>query len=101
MNAIPTSLFITFSAYDWEKDQEHHLHTIEDHLQFPVFVKPIHLGSSIGVSKVERKEDLSQAIDLAFTFDTHVLVENGIAGREIEFAVLGNEDVQVFPREKF
>lgn len=97
MNAIPTSLFITFSAYDWEVNPDHHIDTIVQHLQFPVFVKPIHLGSSIGVSKVECKEELSAAIDNAFAFDTHILVENGISGREIEFAALGNDEVTVFP----
>ena len=97
MNAIPTPLFISFSAYDWELNPEHHIDTIVKHLQFPVFVKPIHLGSSIGVSKVENKEGLAAAIDNAFVFDTEVVVENGIAGREIEFAVLGNHDLTVFP----
>lgn len=97
MNAIPTSLFISFSAYDWEVNPQHHIDTIVQHLQFPVFVKPIHLGSSVGVTKVEKMEDLSIAIDNAFAFDTHILVENGIKGREIEFAALGNDDVTVFP----
>lgn len=97
MNAIPTSLFITFSAHDWEVNPDHHIDSIVQHLQFPVFVKPIHLGSSIGVSKVESVEQLSTAIDHAFSFDTHILVENGISGREIEFAALGNDEITVFP----
>ncbi len=97
MNAIPTPLFIAFTAHDWELNPEYHIDTIVKHLQFPVFVKPIHLGSSIGVSKAERKEDLAAAIDNAFAFDTDIVVENGIFGREIEFAVLGNQELTVYP----
>lgn len=97
MNAIPTPLFFSFSVYDWEMNPEHHIETVIQHLEFPVFVKPVHLGSSVGVSKVEKKEDLYSAIDHAFAFDTHILVENGIEGRELEFVVIGNHTTTVFP----
>jgi D-alanine-D-alanine ligase len=60
------------------------------HLQMPWFVKPARLGSSVGVSKVSKPEDLQKALDLAFDFDHKVLIEQGIKGREIECAVLGN-----------
>jgi D-alanine-D-alanine ligase len=60
------------------------------HLNLPWFVKPARLGSSVGVSKVSTPEDLARAVDLAFEFDTKILIEEGIKGREIECAVLGN-----------
>jgi len=58
----------------------------------PVFVKPACGGSSVGVSKVKQWDDLAAAIDLAFRYDERVLVEEGIDARELECAVLGNDD---------
>lgn len=63
----------------------------------PLFIKPANQGSSVGVSKVDRIEDLAAALDLAFTFDRKVLIEQGIKGREIECAVLGNDEPQASP----
>ncbi|PSN09903.1 D-alanine--D-alanine ligase [Siccibacter turicensis] len=59
-------------------------------LGLPLFVKPANQGSSVGVSKVTREAEFDAAIALAFEFDHKVLIEKGIAGREIECAVLGN-----------
>ncbi|MCA9373703.1 D-alanine--D-alanine ligase [Candidatus Peregrinibacteria bacterium] len=56
----------------------------------PVFVKPANAGSSIGVSKVTTEEELRKALQLAFQFDKKILIEQGIEGREVECAVLGN-----------
>ena len=61
-------------------------------LDFPVFVKPANAGSSVGVSKVERPEDLDEAIRKAAREDKKVVVEEGISGQEVEVAVLGNRD---------
>ncbi len=70
--------------------------TITKQLGFPVFVKPANMGSSVGVSKAENEKELKAAIREAFKFDVKVLVEQGLQGREIETAVLGNmEDVSV------
>ncbi len=66
-------------------------------LGVPVFVKPANLGSSIGVEKVKRGDDLAEALDRAFTFDRRVLVEQGLDARELEVAVLGGEDPLVSP----
>ena len=65
---------------------------IQARLDFPVFVKPANAGSSVGVSKVERFEDLDQAIRKAAREDKKVVVEEGITGQEVEVAVLGNRD---------
>ena len=64
---------------------------IERRLGLPVFVKPANSGSSVGVTRVAEEADYGPALDLAFRYDRHVLVEQGIVGREIEVAVLGNE----------
>ncbi|HVR69292.1 MAG TPA: D-alanine--D-alanine ligase family protein [Vicinamibacteria bacterium] len=63
---------------------------VED-LGLPLFVKPANMGSSVGVSKVRRTEELQGALDEAFSYDRKVVVEQGIDAREIEVAVLGND----------
>jgi D-alanine-D-alanine ligase len=60
-------------------------------LGLPLFVKPANMGSSVGVSRVDKTGDLRQAIEEALQFDVKVLVERAIAGDEIECAVLGND----------
>ena len=67
------------------------LETIAQRLPFPVFVKPANLGSSVGISKAKNSQELEAAIRLAAEYDRKVIVERGIAGRELECAVLGNE----------
>lgn len=62
---------------------------------YPMFVKPANLGSSVGVSKVTSHHEFAQAVQVALSFDDWVIVEQGIDGREIEFAVLGNEHPMV------
>lgn len=59
---------------------------------YPVFVKPANLGSSVGISKARTCEELTAGLELAFSYDRKVIVERGIAGREFECAVLGNDD---------
>jgi D-alanine-D-alanine ligase len=60
-------------------------------LPFPLFVKPANLGSSVGISKVKNCAELETALELAGQFDRKILVERGIAGRELECSVLGSE----------
>ena len=66
-----------------------------EELGYPLFVKPANLGSSVGVSKAVDAESLHAALEVAFGFDDYVVVEETIMGREIEFAVLGNERPEV------
>ena len=67
------------------------LEKICEHLPFPMFVKPANLGSSVGISKVRDARELEAAVALAAQYDRKVIVERGIAGRELECAVLGND----------
>jgi len=60
-------------------------------LEFPMFVKPANLGSSVGISKAKNCEELKAALELAAKYDRKIVVERGIIGREFECAVLGNE----------
>jgi D-alanine-D-alanine ligase len=70
--------------------EENLAHVVGDELGFPVFVKPANMGSSVGVSKVKVPADLDVAMQLAFDYDEWVVLEEAVAGREIECAVLGN-----------
>jgi D-alanine-D-alanine ligase len=60
-------------------------------LPFPMFVKPANLGSSVGISKAHDLKELEAAVALAARYDRKIIVERGIAGRELECSVLGNE----------
>lgn len=66
------------------------LHTVVESLSYPLFVKPAHGGSSIGISKVKKPEELALAVQEALQYDREVLIEEGIHGREIECSVLGD-----------
>lgn len=67
---------------------------VEEKIGFPVFVKPSNSGSSVGVSKARNGEELIRALIDASRFDSKVLIEEAIVGKEVECAVLGNSDVQ-------
>jgi D-alanine-D-alanine ligase len=65
---------------------------VEKQLRYPVFVKPANLGSSVGINRARNRKDLEEALRIASDYDTKILVEKAITGREIECALLGNED---------
>lgn len=66
---------------------------IVNNLKFPMYIKPSNSGSSIGINKAKNIEELKKYIEFANNYDTKILIEEGIIGREVECAVLGNEDV--------
>lgn len=67
---------------------------IEKNFKYPIFVKPASLGSSVGISKVEKNSQLENAIRTAFKYEDKILLEEGIVGREIKVAIIGNENLQ-------
>ena len=69
--------------------------TVEADIGWPVFVKPANMGSSVGVSRAESPESFRTALAEAMRYDDTIVVEEAIRGREIEFAVLGNDVVEV------
>ncbi|KAF3361488.1 Bifunctional enzyme MurC/Ddl [Chlamydiales bacterium STE3] len=95
-HAIPILPFVELSDYRWRYDKEAILKEVKQRLRFPLFVKPAHLGSSIGIVKVEEECDLEDGVDAALKYDTKIIIENGIEGREIEFALMGCDAVQAF-----
>lgn len=67
---------------------------IQEKQKYPMFVKPSNSGSSVGINKVKNIEELKSAIKYASKYDKKILIEEGIIGREVECAVLGNEEVK-------
>ncbi len=84
---VAKSVVITYESKNIQK--------LIEPLKFPVFVKPMRAGSSFGITKVERKEEIGQALEEAFQYDTEVIVEENVEGFEIGCAVLGNEELTV------
>lgn len=64
-------------------------------LNYPLFVKPMRAGSSFGITKVENKEEIGQAIEEAFKFDTEIIIEENVEGIEIGCSILGNDDLTI------
>jgi D-alanine-D-alanine ligase len=76
---------------DWEQNPLTVRKRIERKLRYPLFVKPVNLGSSVGISKVHKRRELAAAMDLAAKYDRKILVEKGVDAREVECSVLGND----------
>jgi len=103
---IPVVPFVAAGRSGWERGRDSVRRRALE-LGLPVFVKPANLGSSVGIRKVKGEAELDAAIDHAFAFDTKVVVEKGVDAREIECAVLGNEEPEasvlgeIIPGEEF
>jgi len=88
---LPVVPWLVLREVDWKSDAARFLRRVRRTLPFPLFVKPSNLGSSVGVTKVGARDELPAALATAFRYDTTILVEKGIRGRELECSVLGNE----------
>jgi D-alanine-D-alanine ligase len=90
---LPVCPYRVVLRHDWQRNREAIARDLEAALGFPMFVKPANLGSSVGISKAADSGSLPAAIDLAGSFDRKIVVEAAVPGaREIECAVLGNDD---------
>jgi D-alanine-D-alanine ligase len=87
-SGIATTPWIRLHQSRWASDQPGVVDQVATSLHYPVFVKPSAQGSSVGVAKVTTDQGLKEAINVAFRYDTKVIVERGVSGREIEVAVL-------------
>ncbi|GAG64960.1 unnamed protein product, partial [marine sediment metagenome] len=93
---LPILKWLTIKRKEWQKNKEKILSLIQNGFEYPLFVKPTNLGSSVGITKVHKKEELEKAIDLASSYDRKILIEEGLEEvREIECSVLGNDEPQV------
>lgn len=85
---LPVCKFLTF--YDFQRPQMKFEEIVKE-FGLPFFVKPANNGSSVGISKVKSSDDYERAMDLAFSYDRKILIEEFVKGREIECSVMGNE----------
>jgi D-alanine-D-alanine ligase len=89
---LPVVKYHLVTAAEWTDGRDAVCRRVTADLGYPVFVKPVNLGSSVGISKVKQASDLAAAIDLAAAYDRRVIVEAAVPhAREIECSVLGND----------
>ena len=91
---LPQVNYTYTSKWAFNIDSEKELNDIESKLDYPIFVKPANMGSSVGISKATNREELLKGIEEALKYDTRIVLEQGIDAREIEVAVLGNDEVK-------
>ena len=87
---LPVVRYAAIERWQW-REQPGRVADLARSLEYPVFIKPNALGSSIGISRVKRAADLKAALDDAFQYDRKALIEASCEGREFECAVLGND----------
>jgi len=91
---LPICKYVWFLRSEWERGNEIVIRQIESKLGYPCFVKPANLGSSVGISRATDAESLREAISLAANYDRKIIVEEALDMREIECAVIGNDEPQ-------
>lgn len=89
---LPICKYAWFLRSEWDRDASAVLRRVARRIGFPCFVKPANLGSSVGISRATNKSSLQSAIELAARYDRKVIVEEGLDAREIECAVMGNDE---------
>ncbi len=89
---LPMCKYVWFLRSEWEKAPDTVVEQIKTKLGFPCFIKPANLGSSVGVTMAADEISLRRGIELASEYDRKIIVEEGLNMREIECAVLGNDE---------
>jgi D-alanine-D-alanine ligase len=93
-DGLPTTPFRTVLSQDLEKNLEDLKRSVAQEFGYPIFSKPANLGSSVGICKIHSEKEFESAVKYSAQFDRKVLLEKGIDGRELECAILGNDDPQ-------
>lgn len=94
---LPVVDYLVITQSRWAADSAAVTRDIEEALSYPCFVKPANGGSSVGITKAGSRAALADGMAAAFHYDRKVVVEKGVVCREIECAVLGNEDPEASP----
>ena len=105
---LPVVKDVLVKRRDWERAPERILVMVEKQIGYPAFVKPVNMGSSVGISKAHDRQELTAALNLAAQYDRKLLVEWAVPQpREIECSVLGNDDPitsvcgEILPKREF
>lgn len=83
--------FLSFKHFEFLASPTYIIDTVSVEIGFPCFVKPANMGSSVGISKANNQSELLSALELAFRFDSKIVIEEAVYGRELEIGVLGND----------
>lgn len=89
---LPIVDYLVYRRNQWERDPTSILDAIEERLGYPNFVKPANLGSSVGINKAHDRAELEHALNVAAEYDRKIVIEHAINCRELECAVLGNDE---------
>ncbi len=89
---LPIVDYLVYRRHEWERSPETILDAIEQRLGYPNFVKPVNLGSSVGVNKAHNRAELNHAMRVAAEYDRKIIIERGVNCRELECGVLGNDE---------
>ncbi len=89
---IPQAKWLGVTKYEYSLDEDKFLDKAEEYLGYPIFVKPANAGSSVGVTKVSSRDNFKEAMITAFNEDNKLVLEEGIVGKEVECAVMGNDE---------
>jgi len=89
---LPSVDYLVYRRNEWERSPTTIMDAIEQRLGYPCFVKPVNLGSSVGINKAHDRAELEHAINVAAEYDRKIIIDRGINCRELECAVLGNDE---------
>lgn len=104
---LPQVGYVSFIRSEWEEDREAAYGKVEEKIGYPSFVKPANLGSSVGISKCDNRDELQAAFEEAFRYDRKIIIEEGVKAREIEVGILGNDELscsvagEIVPKKEF
>ena len=91
-HGLPIIEYLVVTRSEWRQAPDRIEARVAETVGFPCFVKPVNLGSSVGISKVSERSELAAALDLAAKYDRKIIIERGVNAREIEVSVLGNDE---------
>ena len=88
---IPQTKYTFVKLHNWKEDEEKTYKEVERKLNYPFYVKPANSGSSVGISIAKNREELKEAFKEAFLYDTKIVIEEEVIGREMQISVVGND----------
>jgi len=92
-HGLPQTKWVVLKRKRWASAKQEVLSEINSQFTYPIFTKPTNLGSSVGITKVTKRQELEHAIDIATFYDRKIIVEEGLEGiLEVECSVLGNDE---------